>query len=460
MSSQPTKSPFSTFLSPDTLPRRTFLKSAALGTVLAATGLEFAACSSSSTTSNSGGSNSLSGEITIWDRAGDLFQVFGATIPAFNKKYPNIKVNHVAVDVDSKLPSTLNTGANVPDGSFYEDNNLPVLASHYYDITDLIKPYTQNIIPFKLRVNTNNGRILGVPWDLDPGLLYYREDMLQQANIDPASIETYDDLITAAHTLQQKLGPSVKPIHLEQDPGLTQLWVEMFANQQGTSMVDSSGKLQITSQPYLNIMQFLDRVHRENIGTREVYFSPGDIAAIENNQVAFYPWAIWAVYGADLLFKKTKGKWRAMPLPAWQKGGTRAAVMGGSSFIIPKKAKNPHLAWLYYEHLVFSPEGYRAVYGPNKVYPGGINTSLPSYTPALQTQLFQNSAGLDGQNLWDVATSTAKNIPGNFTYATWYNQAVTYFGTNVQRMLDGQLTPEQVLQQSANDIQTKLINRS
>lgn len=224
-------------------------------------------------------------------------------------------------------------------------------------------------------------------------------------------------------------------------------------------MVDANGKLQINSQPYLNIMNFLKQVSSENLGTRAVYLSPDDIAAVESNRIAFLPWAVWAVYGPDLLFKKTKGKWRAMALPAWTKGGTRGAVMGGSSFIIPKKAQNPHLAWLFFEHLVFSKEGYAAVYGPNKIYPGGLNTSIPSYLPALQTQLYQNPDGLDGQNLWKTVTDTVKDIPGNFYTAPWYNQAIPYFGTNVQRLLDGKMTPQQVLQQSASDIQTKLIAR-
>ncbi len=400
------------------------------------------------------------GTITIWDRAGDLFQVFNATIPSFNKKYPGIKVNHVAVDVDAKLPTTLATGVDVPDGSFYEDSNLPVQAGHYYDLTDLMKPYVSKIVPFKVQVNTDNGRILGVPWDLDPGLLYYREDLLHKAGIDPMSITTYDELYTAAQTLQKKLGASVKPLHVEQDPGLAQLWVEMFANQQGVSMVDAHGKLQINSAPYLKIMQWLKQVNDAGLGTRAVYFSPGDLKAIDAGQVALYPWAIWFSYGPQFLFKKTKGLWRSMPLPAWTKGGARGAVMGGSSFIIPNKAKNPHLAWLWYEHLVFSPEGYRAVYGPNKIYPGGLSTSLPSYTPALSEQLFKNPAGLGGQDLWKVATDTVKQIPGTYYYPTWYNQAIPYFGANIQRLLDGKLTPQQVLTQSAHDIQTKLINRA
>lgn len=436
------------------LSRRTLLRNAAASAVAASSlGALLAACGASS-----GSVGALSGTITIWDRTGDLFQVFDATIASFNKKYPNIKVKHEAVDINSKLPSTLTTGTNVPDGAFYDDSNVPIIADQLYDISDVIKPYTNNIVPFKLRAATHNGKVIGVPYDLDPGLLYYREDLLTKAGIDPTTIATYDDLITASHTIQAKLGSSVKPIHLEQSPFLLQLWVEMFANQQGTSLIDASGKLQVNSASYLNIMQWIKRVVDEGVGSRQEYFSTGDISAIESDQVVFYPWAIWFVYGADNLFKTSKGKWRAMQLPAWSTGGGRGANMGGSTFVIPKKAANPHLAWLFYEHLMFSEEGYKAVYGPNKVYSGGINTSLPSYLPAQKTQLFQNSDGLDGQNLWDVATGTVSQIPGNYYYPTWYTQAVDYFAANVQRLMDGQLSPQDVLTQSENQITTNLIN--
>jgi lactose/L-arabinose transport system substrate-binding protein len=446
----------------ENLSRRSFLKGTAASALLATGGTSLlAACGGSAPAVLTSNSLTQKGEITIWDRSGDLFQVFDATIGTFNKKYPNIKVNHVAVDVDAKLPTTLVSSVSVPDGAFYEDNNLPMENEHFYDLTEWIQPYVKDIVPFKLQVNTSGGKILGIPWDLDPGLLFYREDLLQQVGVDPTSINTYDDLITAAQTLQSKLGPKVKPIHLEQDPGLTILWTEMFANQQGTSMGNLQNQVQVNNQAYLNIMNFYQKVSSMGLGTHEVYLSPGDLAAIDAGQVAFYPWAIWYVYGADLLFKQSKGLWRAMALPAWTQGGTRAAVMGGSSFIIPKKAKNPHQAWLFYEHLVFSPEGYQAVYGPNKVYPGGINTSLPSYFPALTgKQLFQNSLGLAGQNLWDVATATAKSIPGNYVYPTWYNQASQYLGSDIQHLLAGQMTPQQVLDQATNNIQNKLVNRS
>jgi arabinosaccharide transport system substrate-binding protein len=45
-----------------------------------------------------------------------------------------------------------------------------------------------------------------------------------------------------------------------------------------------------------------------------------------------------------------------MPVPAWEKGGPRTTVAGGSMIGITKKAKNPELAWKLIKYLYFSPE--------------------------------------------------------------------------------------------------------
>ena len=399
------------------------------------------------------------GEIVIWDRSGDLFQVFDATLASFNQKYPKIKVRHEAVDINAKLATTLAAGVDVPDGTFIEDVNIPPLAEYFTDITDWIQPYTKDIVPFKLRVNTYKGRVIGIPFDLCPGLLYYRADLLESASVAPESITTYDDLITAAKTIQAKLGADKKPIHIERANWAIPLQLEMFANQQNTSLVNEKGELQLDSEPYLRALKWVKSVLDSGVGSLQEYFSPGDIQAIDTDQVAFYPWAIWFVYGPENLFKDSKGKWRAMSLPAWNAGGARGANMGGSSFAIPKQGKSPRLAWLFYEHLMLTPEGYQAVYGPNKIYPGGLNTSLSAYKPAHAKQLFENPKGLGEQNLWEVAVATVDEIPANYYYAPWYGQAAEIIAANVQRMQDGQIMAEEAIKRSADEITTRIIKR-
>ena len=76
-----------------------------------------------------------SGEITIWDRSGDLYNVFDATIEAFNEKYPDIVVNHEAVDIDAKLQNALITGSDVPDGVFLDDAKVAGFADHLWNLS-------------------------------------------------------------------------------------------------------------------------------------------------------------------------------------------------------------------------------------------------------------------------------------------------------------------------------------
>ncbi len=450
-------------------PHRSTKQFLALGLVAMAT-LSLTACGPDITAGDSdtasGGllqapeSESPEGEITIWDREGDLFEVFESAIPAFNEKYPNIKVNHDAVDIDAKLQNALITGADVPDGVFLDDAKISGITDYLWDVSDVLEPYAADISQQKIDVNTIGDGIYGVPFDLNPGLLYYNESALSAAGIDAAQIETYDDLLTAAAAYQE-FKPEAKPIHLEQSPFLGQLQLEMYASQLGTSIADADGELRLDSPEYEQILGFLNSVQTEGLGTRAEYLSPTDIGELENANQVFYPWAIWFSFAPQQLLTETTGDWRAMPLPAWEQGGARSGAMGGSSFVLPKDGENADLAWLFYEFLMFDEAGYSAVWGPNEVYPEGLNTSIPSYLPAADpaSPLFAPVEALGDQDLWAVATEAGAEIPGGTPIVSWWAGAVDYLGNDIQRMLDGDLTPEQVITQSTEAIQTNLVDR-
>lgn len=404
--------------------------------------------------------DSPSGEITIWDRSGDLFEVFDAAIEDFNEVYPDVEVNHVAVDIDAKLQNTLITGTDVPDGVFLDDARVAGFADYLWNLNEVLEPYAEDIAPQKVEVSTLDGATYGVPFDLDPGLLYYNETALSGAGVEVSSIETYDDLLDAARQYKQAR-PDSGPIHLEQSGFLGQLQLEMFASQQGTSLADADGQLRLDSPEYQQILSWLDTVQSEGLGTRAEYLTPGDVETMESGQQVFYPWAIWFSFAPQQLLPQTSGDWRAMPLPAWEEGGARSGAMGGSSFVLPRDGANSELAWLFYEFLMFDEAGYTAVWGPNDVYPDGLNTSIPSYQPAADPDqpLFGPVDALGGQDLWSVAVQAGEQIPGGAPVPQWWAGAADYLGSDVQRMLDGELTPQQVVEQSTEDIQTNLVDR-
>jgi ABC-type glycerol-3-phosphate transport system substrate-binding protein len=456
-------------------PRRRSLRPfATAGVALVVASLSLTACGpsvesdSDSGGSSTGGANVLqapteaspAGEITIWDRSGDLFEVFEATIDDFNEVYPDITVNHVAVDIDAKLQNTLITGTDVPDGVFLDDAKVAGFADYLWDVGGVLEPYLSDIAPQKVGVNSTDDGMYGVPFDLNPGLLYYNEAALSQAGIDATSIETYDDLLDAAREYQDAT-PGSAPIHLEQSAFLGQLQLEMYASQLGTSLADENGELRLDSPEYEQILSWLDTVRAESLGTRAEYLTPGDIGAMESGKEVFYPWAIWFSFAPQQLLPKTSGDWRAMPLPAWEDGGARSGAMGGSSFVLPKHGENADLAWLFYEFLMYDQAGYSAVWGPNDVYPNGLNTSIPAYRPAADAgnPLFGAVEALGGQDLWSVAVQAGDQIPAGAPIPSWWAGAVDYLGTNIQRMLDGDLSPTEVIERSTDEIQENLVDR-
>lgn len=404
--------------------------------------------------------DSPSGEITIWDRSGDLFSVFEGVIADFNEKYPDITVHHEAIDIDAKLQNTLITGTDVPDGVFLDDAKVAGFADYLWDLSDVLDPYLSDIAPQKVDVNSLDGGIYGVPFDLNPGLLFYNAAALEAAGVDATAIETYDDLLDAARAYQQ-VRPESGPIHLEQSAFLGQLQLEMYASQLGTSIADADGELRLDSPEYEQILTWLDTVQTEGLGTRAEYLTPSDVGALESGDQVFYPWAIWFSFAPQQQLPETSGDWRAMPLPAWEDGGARSGAMGGSSFVLPKEGENSELAWLFYEFLMYDEAGYSAVWGPNDIYPDGLNTSIPAYEPAADPDvpLFAPVEALGGQDLWTTAIEAGRQIPGGVPTPTWWAGAVDYLGNDVQRMLDGELTPQEVIDRATADIQTNLVDR-
>ena len=443
--------------------RRNLIKMLGVGAVAGA-GLTACAPGGSSTTKSlaSTSPSAAKGEATLWFDDDDVLKVFKTIVPSFNQKYPQVKMNLVGVDVSTKLAPTLISGTGVPDGSYTSDGGALAQADQLYDLTSLMKPYVDDTVQYKLDVNTVNGKLVGIPWDTDPGLCFYREDILSASGVDPTQLTSYDALLDAARSVKAKY-PNSKPIPLEQDPALGMQWLLMLVNQQqGTGLTDADGKLTIDTDAFRTALTWIKQIVDEGLGTRCKFASTSQIAEADNGTISIVPWAIWFNFLVQTALTKSAGHWRVQQLPAWTSGGARSGVMGGSSFIIPVKAAQPELAWLFYEHALYSAEGIKQDFGPNTIYPNGLNTALPSVKSALEgASLFNDLPQLGNTSLWDVAAKSSLAIPPGYHIPTWFDQAGTnYLGPNLQLLMDGKMSVDDVISKSASDITTNLVDRS
>ena len=446
------------------LSRRSALKFLGIGATAVA-GLSACAPGSGSATgkalSTAPSATAAKGEATLWFNDDDLLKVFKTVVPSFNAKYPQVKLNLVGVDVNTKLAPTLISGTGVPDGSFASDGAVGAQADQLYDLTSLMKPYVSDTVQYKLDVNTVDNKLVGIPWDTDPGLFFYREDILSAAGVNPAQLTSYDALLDAAREVKGK-NPNAKPIPLEQDPNLGMQWLMMLVSQQqGSGLTDASGNLTIDTDAYRNALTWIKKVADEGLGARCKFASTSQIALADNGTISIVPWAIWFNFLVQTALTKSSGHWRVNQLPSWTSGGATSGVMGGSSFVIPAKAAQPQLAWLFYEHAIYSKEGIKQVFGENTVYPKGLNTALPSVKSALSgPALFDTLPQLGNTSLWDVGAKASLAIPAGYHVPTWFNQAANYLGSNLQLLMDGKMSVDDVITKSVSGIKTNLVDRT
>jgi raffinose/stachyose/melibiose transport system substrate-binding protein len=70
------------------------------------------------------------------------------------------------------------------------------------DITDQVAGYRDSIKPAALAAFSRGGRVYGLPTALSQVGFLYNKDLMAKANVDPAKIKTWDDLLAAVKALK------------------------------------------------------------------------------------------------------------------------------------------------------------------------------------------------------------------------------------------------------------------
>jgi len=216
---------------------------------------------------------------------------------------------------------------------------------------------------------SSRGRVYGLPHDVHPVLLAYRADLVEAAGIDVAKIETWEDFEREFAPLMRERDRDGKPVRY-----LLSLWetsadqIEMLILQGGTGYFDEAGEPVIASDANARVIaQMVTWCHGpDRIAAEAPDFSAsGNKLRLDGFVVAsFMPdWMcnIWKNEIAALA-----GRVKVMPLPAWDRGGRRTSVWGGTMLGIPRTAAvttaELDSLWSFAKQLYLSPELARETY--------------------------------------------------------------------------------------------------
>jgi multiple sugar transport system substrate-binding protein len=140
--------------------------------------------------------------------------------------------------------------ANVSAGWMVEFNAIDALEP----LDDKFSPgFLDAFEPAGLDAMRIDGKLMGLPYFLDPRALYYRTDLFEAAGLEPPA--TWDEVRAAAKALNNP--PDVYGIGIDNDPGGSDCFEYAFIGAGGTSRYDEDGKSLLNSEVGVRAAQFL-----------------------------------------------------------------------------------------------------------------------------------------------------------------------------------------------------------
>lgn len=397
-----------------------------------------------------------SGDLKAWgfDNADDVGQ---ARLDYAKAKLPGVNVTLDATGFDAQKFTTRLASGDVPDVVQMDRQFVATYAAQ-----DLLMPVdacfaawgmdpAKQFYPAVTADVTYKDKVWAVPQFFQPSAVLLNERVLKDKGVDPSQIDTSkpDQLLAAAKKLSAE--SAGKPTRLGFDPvatGQAPLWLLGY----GGRLVDESGKPALDDPNNVKAVSFLKQLTDAQGGFAKVKsFSDSFDFFGKNNQfvkdqVAAQVDAQWYVNVLSPYAKQIQ----LGATPFKDQSGQPFAVTGGSSFVIPAKAKNPDAACAWMVNLVTEDAWLAAgeARAATLKKEGGMNTGLftgsPTADQAIKTKYVKPSgnAGFDETiaTYYDVVAS------GKSVGASPAGQAIqSELNNAVSSALLGQKTPEQAL---------------
>ncbi len=238
----------------------------------------------------------------------------------------------------------------------------PLEAVGFVDLTDRLQAegLLEVLTPPSLSPWTYGGRVFGIPHDVHPVMLGYRADIVEAAGIDIDAVETWEDLFEALRPLQSKAGDGGSGV----DRYILSLWdsesdmIETMLLQAGGGAFTDAGVLAIDREINVEKVALMVSwmIGPDRVATHVPEFSPtGDRLKVEGHALC-YLMPDWMCNVWRRNVPTLEGKIKVMPLPAWEPGGRRTSVWGGSMLGISKTTSDIDAAWAFAKHLYLSEE--------------------------------------------------------------------------------------------------------
>lgn len=320
-----------------------------------------------------------------------------------------------------------------------------LIGAHLLDLGKLVPAKEVSAhFPAIVQNNTFNGKLVGIPWFTDAGVLYSRRDLLEKYGFQGAP-KTWDELASMAKKIQdgeRAAHPLFQGFVFQGKnyEGLTCVALEWLASFGGGTILDPSGKITIKNPQTVamlkTVQSWVGTIAPEAVTTyaeeeaRNVW-QAGNAAFMRNWP---YAYALGQAEGSVI-----KGKIAVSALPAGP-SGHGASTLGGWQLAVNASSK----------HAKEAVELIRYLTGPDEQKRRAIQGSFSPTIASLYKDPEILAAVPFFGSLYDVFINAVAR-PATATKAK-YNQASSAFANAVYSVLTKKQTPDEAV----NGVQLQL----
>jgi arabinosaccharide transport system substrate-binding protein len=210
---------------------------------------------------------------------------------------------------------------------------------------------------------TKDGVIFGVPHDVHPVTISYREDLFREAGIDLAATKTWPAFRAACVEFQEYWkARGVKNRHAIELMNATADQLVPMLLQRRLNPIDADGKIQMTRDKFVETVAFYVEciAGPTNIASQFPAGAGGLARDLTEGSVCALFTADWKLDQIKAYAPGVAGNMRMMPLPIFETGDSPTSTWGGTMIGIPRNCKDPEASWKLIEFLYFSREGIAA----------------------------------------------------------------------------------------------------
>lgn len=321
------------------------------------------------------------GKVTIWatninvpvlEQAGEMYKEQN---PGFELEV--VEMNNT--DIDAKMSvGLLAGGQGLPDAILNVDDGLSGLFNRFPDAflnlsEQGFDEYKDQFPAYKWSNVTYEGDAYAFPFDAGPVGVFYRKDLFEQAGVNAADIETWDDFFEAGVKIKEATGVSMLSLDVNEPIIYT-----ILLGQQGKGYFEDDGTIVLGSDESIRALHVLKSMADRNILLATNGWNSW-VASLANGETATAIAGAWLIGTLEQQVPDSAGNWGVMALPAFAEGSSRSANQGGSSFTVNARSENAQLA---YEFLKYFTTTYEV---QELAMKGGL---FPTFAPVYDSDLF------------------------------------------------------------------------